>query len=181
MKHCIIASLLVLVTFFGLSAQRPAYRGYYDTGFTFGGGGKAIPQWHFRTTQGVDFIDGQLFAGLGAGVGISTNSDEHTAVSVPVYANARYTFGHARLRPFADLKGGYAMLWNKNRNTGHNQGGFYFSPSAGVSLVVGSGCEVNFGVGYTLIRAHYESGMGLNKVSEKYNPGGITLHAGVSF
>ena len=91
------------------------------------------------------------------------------------------------VKPYIDMKAGYSELIDEEHDGGeYNSGGFYFSPSIGVSLPVVRKTSVHIGLGYTYNRAIYEfsyiPGDGKTGSENKtFNAGGITLSVGVSF
>lgn len=176
-KRTFLSVILILLVLCGLRAERPVYRGFVDTGYNFGGPTGAVAHWTLNTTHGVEFIPGRLFVGGGVGVGISTENDRANCYSLPLYAAARYTFGGHRVEPYIDMKAGYAFLWDRERETGKNIGGFYFAPSAGISLPLTTATAVFFGLGYELHNARYTYRGDTNS----FNAGGFSLIAGVKF
>lgn len=175
-----ISFILGMISVCNLQAQDSIYRGYIDTGYSFGAGDRSTPQWLLQTVHGVDFIPEHLFVGGGVGVGIAVESGEE-AYSLPIFADARYTIGSHKVRPFVDMRAGYSLIWN-SKHPGGNEGGFYFAPSVGVTVPVASGIAINAGLGYTVARAHYKKGDSpSNSQKFDYNAGGVNLMVGVTF
>lgn len=181
MKRSILILFLLFTSVCGsvMMAQSPAYRGFIDTGYSFGIGARSASKWVLSTAHGAEFIPGKLFVGGGVGLGISTESN-HEVYNMPVFANARYTFSDLKVAPFIDMKAGYGFLWDKN-HPGGNEGGFYFAPTAGISLPVGGDVRVNFGVTYTLQRACYTTKDHGNTHRHTCDDGGFGLLMGVEF
>ena len=68
----------------------------------------------------------------------------------------------------------------------YKSGGFYISPSAGISLPVTKKTSIHVGIGYTYNQAKYEfsyiPGIGsMGRNNKRFNAGGLTLSVGVSF
>lgn len=177
-KRTFVTVLLIAFMACFVQAQRPAYRGFIDSGYNFGGDSGAVGHWFLNSTHGVDFIPDRLFVGGGVGVGISTGDDHAVCYSMPLYAAARYTFSGHKVAPYLDVKAGYAFLWDKGRETGRNIGGFYFSPSAGVALPLTGSSSAYFGLGYSLQRAGYTVA---NVDPKHFNAGGFYLTLGVTY
>ena len=175
----VLLFMAMMMYYCSLQAQGIEYRGYIDTGYSFGAGDRSKPQWLLQTVHGMDFIPGHLFVGGGVGVGIAVESGEK-AYSLPVFADVRYTLGDSKVRPYADIRTGYSFIWD-SKHPGGNEGGFYFAPSVGVMVPVSSGVAINAGLCYMLSRAHYSYGHGINRENTDYNAGGMGLMVGVTF
>jgi hypothetical protein len=68
--------ILILVSFITtISVAQSRYRGFVNTGYSFGSGEYGFSQWHINTIHGVDLFHNNLFIGGGIGLGISTESD----------------------------------------------------------------------------------------------------------
>lgn len=166
----VILSAIGALTAMGCMAAEPEYRGFADFGYSFGTGMYGFPQLMINTTHGLDLVPGQFFVGAGTGVGIAAERQTHTAVSVPVYADARYTFTRPKVKPTVDLKAGYGFVF---KESGY-RGGLYFAPTAGVSFGLASRSELHVGLGYVIQNARCNS-------NDTFNAGGFLLTAGVSF
>ena len=180
--------ILILVSFITtISVAQSRYRGFVNTGYSFGSGEYGFSQWHINTVHGVDLFHNNLFIGGGIGLGISTESDILKTYSLPVFADVRYTLCNLKVRPYIDMKIGYSELFEeKHDGGGYKSGGFYISPSAGISLPVTKNTSTHVGIGYTYNQAKYEfsyipetGSMGRN--NKRFNAGGLTLSVGVSF
>ena len=183
-----IIALTVALCVASVAMSRNYYRGFVNTGYSFGHGDHGFSQWQVNTVHGIKFLANRLFVGGGIGLGISTDSDKIRTYSMPVFADVRYTgSGLIIIKPYIDVKVGHSELIDTAHDGGgDNDGGFYLSPSVGVSLPIMGVVSVNIGLGYTYNRAKHEyspvPGTGETKhVEEKFNAGGITLNIGVSF
>ena len=89
--------------------------------------------------------------------------------------------------PYIDMKIGYSELFEEEHDGGgYKSGGFYISPSAGISLPVTKKTSIHVGIGYTYNQAKYEfsyiPGIGsMGRNNKRFNAGGLTLSVGVSF
>lgn len=180
--------ILILVSFITtISVAQSRYRGFVNTGYSFGSGEYGFSQWHINTVHGVDLFHNNLFIGGGIGLGISTESDILRTYSLPVFADVRYTLCNLKVRPYIDMKIGYSELFDEEHDGGgDNSGSLYISPSVGVSLPVTKKTSIHVGIGYTYNQAKYEfsyipgtGSMGRNNT--RFNAGGLTLSVGVSF
>jgi hypothetical protein len=85
------------------------------------------------------------------------------------------------VKPFADLKIGYANMWDDDADGGGNTtGGFYFAPSVGITTTAGK-IGFNIAIGYSVICAKYEKDLEPILITDKYNAGGLFLTVGISF
>lgn len=107
--------ILILVSFITtISVAQSRYRGFVNTGYSFGSGEYGFSQWHINTVHGVDLFHNNLFIGGGIGLGISTESDILKTYSLPVFADVRYTLCNLKVKPYIDMKIGYSELLKKN-------------------------------------------------------------------
>lgn len=179
--------LLIILCITSVSSAQSNYRGFINSGYSFGVGEYGFDQWNINTVHGVEFLHNSLFIGGGVGFGVSTENHRLKTYSIPVFADVRYTVGNLKVKPYIDMKAGYSELIDEEHDGGgYNSGGFYFSSSIGVSLPVVRKTSVHIGLGYTYNRAIYEfsyiPGDGKTGSENKtFNAGGITLSVGVSF
>jgi hypothetical protein len=119
--------------------------------------------------------------GAGIGVGTSVESNIGHTYTIPLYAASRYTLNKNSVKPFADLKIGYAGMWNEDSDGGGDtSGGFYIAPSVGITTDAGK-IEFNIAIGYSVVRAEYEEYYEPTPITNKYNAGGLFLTLGISF
>jgi hypothetical protein len=168
-------------------AQSSHYKGFVDLGYSFGHGDYGFDQIFVTTTHGATILSDKLFVGAGVGFGISTGSNTDRTYTVPVYAASRYTFDQRMIKPFVDLKIGYAGMSNEERDGGGDiTRGFYLAPSLGIGASAGK-VDFNVALGYSVIRAKYEASLepdlksSVITLNEHYNAGGVFLTLGVSF
>jgi hypothetical protein len=168
-------------------AQSSHYKGFVDLGYSFGHGDYGSDQIFVTTTHGATILSDKLFVGAGVGFGVSTGTNVDKTYTVPVYAASRYTFNQRAVKPFVDLKIGYAGMSNEEKDGGGDiTGGFYLAPSFGISTSAGR-VDFNVSLGYSVIRAKYEAFLepdiesSLRTLNERYNAGGVFLTLGVSF
>lgn len=182
MKKTFIFILVSFIT--SLSVAQSSYRGFVNTGYSFGSGEYGFNQWHVNTVHGVDLFQNSLFIGGGIGFGISTESDRYKTYSLPVFADVRYTLCNLKVNPYIDMKIGYSELFDEEKDGGgDNSGGLYISPSVGVSLPLARKTSIHVGIGYTYNQAKfgYIDTFTLERNSKRFNAGGFTLSVGVSF
>lgn len=170
-------------------AQSSHYKGFVDLGFTFGRSDYGFNQLTATTTHGVSLLSNRLFAGAGAGFGLSVVQDMSETFIVPIYAAGRYTFNDdVSVKTFIDAKIGYAGMWSEDSDGDDGpSGGFYFAPSIGVTTAAGK-VDFNIALGYSVICARLEEcilttdGIESHTVSNKrHNAGGVFLTVGISF
>ncbi len=139
-----------------------AYRGFLDSGFMFGDNNADLNYWWVNTTHGVSLLHDRLFLGAGIGLGLPINYDESDTYMLPAYFDARYTYQRRRITPFVDMKIGYTHIWKPDAEDMDGgsflKGGFYISPSVGVSFPVGKIC-LEAMVGYSYISGHRNVGL----------------------
>ena len=101
MKKSFIIIILLFIT--SVSFAQVNYRGFVDTGYTFGVGEYGFNQWNINTIHGVEVFHSSLFLGGGIGVGISTENDRIKTYSIPVFADVRYTVSGLKFKPYLDI------------------------------------------------------------------------------
>ena len=120
----------------------------FGYGFGIGDGNDGI------NTINFDFINGfQLFpyfsAGIGTGVKVWKKAGySSTPILIPLFLDLRGYFLFGKVSPFLCIDIGYC--WEVSPIT---QGlGLLFSPTAGVSIVIGNKSRLNIGTGYAMQR-----------------------------
>jgi hypothetical protein len=158
------------------------YSGFADLGYSTGHGKYGFKQVFVTTTHGVSILSNSLFIGAGIGFGASLDtSNIDNTYTLPIYAASRYTLNEKYIKPFLDLKIGYAHMWDEVACGGGNTtGGFYLAPSVGITTPAGK-IGFNIAIGYSVIRAKYEKDLEPILITDKYNAGGLFMTLGVSF
>ena len=173
MKRVFFAMAVMLVA---VTASAQKYSGRIETGYQFATGHDAFDQYILNTTHGVSFAGDRLFAGVGIGVGFSRNYPfkYHT---LPVYADLRYTVKRFAVRPFADFRIGYSHLWHEDLCGGGyvESGGFYVSPSLGVSIPLIDRFSLLISVGYAYSARNLR---GVDSADTGHIPKDLTLDIG---
>ena len=119
------------------------------------------------TTHGYSTGNGWFF---GAGTGLRITPNHHAIVSIPFYADVRYSFCNGYVRPFVDMKLGTEM------NVEEVTAGLYLSPSIGVMI---NRYSISLKYGYS---NGYTSYMSSNKlVGYQYDTHAISVGLAVSF
>lgn len=179
MKNAISILIFALVLFANTNiyAQNPpqrGYRGFAETGYSFGLGNEGMNRFEISTTHGFQFNE-HLF--IGGGVAYhSFHKNGFDWEGVPVFGEIRGDWFRGKFSPFASAKLGY--------NTGDIEG-LYFAPAAGCRYAFGKKFGLNLSLGYSLqmadfIELNYDHGqMGINY--KKKNSGAITLKLGFDF
>lgn len=162
-------------------SQNAHYSGFADLGFSTGGGYYGLKQIFITSTHGVSVLSDKLFFGAGTAIGTSVESNIGQTYMLPIYAASRYTFNKSCVKPFVDLKIGYAGMWNEDTDGGGDtSGGLYIAPSVGITTNAGK-IDFNIAIGYSVICAEYEEYYEPTPVTNKYNAGGLFLTVGISF
>jgi hypothetical protein len=163
-------------------AQSAHYTGFADLGYSTGNGHYSLKQVFATTTHGATILSNKLFLGAGVGFGASLDaSNIDNTYTLPIYAASRYTLGTNSIKPFADLKIGYAGMWNEDSDGGGSiSGGFYCAPSVGITTTEGK-IGFNIAIGYSVIRAKYEKDLEPLFITDKFNAGGFFVTLGISF
>ena len=171
------AVIIALCSAFPASAQWTSSTGYhstYELGFNIGTGGRTVSSFEFTTTQGYQVIPVYLY--LGAGAGIQAYFSADGAVGFPTFFNIRSHFSKSSASPFIDLRVGYTTMANDDYFL---NGGFYFNPSLGLRVALGSSIGLTLRCGYTLQYAK-EAGW-VPYAPPSRNIGGINVMAGIEF
>ncbi len=166
--------------------QRPCYQGYVDAGFSAGTTTDSYDRFIFRTSHGVKIFHDRLFAGGGVGWGMAVHHKDIPEYDLPVFGDLRYTFNKKKVSPFADMKIGYAVMWNAKRDYIEDDididGGFFCEPSAGLAIRIGAGYGLDIALGYTIERARWKMRMYNNECSvDRLDIEGLNLSIGFSF
>jgi hypothetical protein len=173
---------LIVACFPCMSYARNAhYKGFADVGYSTCNGNYGFKQVFVNTTHGVSMLSDRLFVGAGVGIGSSIDSNIEDVYTLPIYAASRYTLNKYEVKPFVDLKIGYAGMWNEDTDGGGDlNGGFYLAPSLGISTTEGK-IGLNIAAGYSVVRAKYEENLEPLFITDKFNAGGLFLTLGISF
>lgn len=181
MKGSFLLFMMMWATFASF-AQSPRYAGRVEAGIITSLSDYGMNQLTISTTHGVAFADGKLFTGAGVGFGFSVDEDIRQGF-FPLYGDLRYTFTSLKLRPFVDVKAGYALhsfLEDVFSNASYH-GGFYTSSTVGISFPLNVKNAVNVGVGYTYQCVRSESDFPAISERHYYNTGGLTVGIGIQF
>lgn len=164
-------------------AQGTHYMGRVEAGLSAETSHKGMNQVMVSTVHGVSFAEDRLFAGAGAGIGMSIN--EHLRKGTfPIFGDLRYSFTTLKLRPYVDLKAGYGFYGYLQSVDGDatDEGGLYVSPAFGISLPLNEKKALNIGIGYTYQRVGWKDDIpGQPHYLHTYNAGGVTFSIGLQF
>lgn len=173
----ILIITLALLASNHLFAQNPpqrGYRGFVETGYSFGLGDIGMNRFEISTTHGF-----QLNEHLFIGAGLAYHGFRKSGFNwegVPIFGEVRGDWFRGKFSPFASAKLGY--------NTGDIEG-FYFAPSAGYRYAFGKKMGLSLSLGYSLQmvetgQLNYNDGqIGIDYTRK--NSGAITLKLGFDF
>lgn len=165
------------------------YRGFVDTGYTFGLGDYKFGRIEVNTSHGFQ-INPYVFVGAGAGFHFMSSYEtpnmdipldkRDSKVDVPIFANIRANLSKGKITPFADLKGGMFVT---------NSGGLYVSGSVGCRIATNTKQAVNISVGFSLEKLEFQTfseftsiySMDYVRKGRKYETNGLTVRLGYEF
>lgn len=160
------------------------YRGFVEVGYTLSRPGTS-DRVEVLTTHGMQVVPHWFYFGMGTGLQVFTNVED-TAVGIPLFVDFRTEFLSGN-SPFIDLKIGYTGMTGTYNS--FREGGFYFTPSAGMRFALNGRRALNFSIGYTyqkatLYKATYDQvnpNMILSEYSKRGDIGGVTFKIGYEF
>lgn len=126
-------------------APKSGYAGFVDVGGGFGVGDYAGAYVEATTSHGYQIIP-QLFVGAGAGVHFDFDWE---TISIPIFADFRYTALDNNISPIVGMKIGYSVL---------DLEGVYFNPSIGCRFGLSDGFAMNITFNYQMQKADFYYG-----------------------
>ena len=123
-------------------APKQGYAGFVDVGGGFGVGDYAGAYVEATTSHGYQIIP-YLFVGAGAGFHYDFDWE---SISIPIFADIRYTALDNNISPIVGIKIGYSVL---------DLEGVYFNPSIGCRFGLSNGFAMNVTFNYQMQKADF--------------------------
>lgn len=131
MKKIVCLALLTLIASWNVFAQSKEYTWNLELGGRVDvSKGTAGGEFNVATTHGVQFQDGFF---MGGGAGLSPLLHSH-GLSVPIFAEARYSIPGLSIQPFVACRGGLEYTFGNKMSEGLDITTYFLSPSIGIDF-----------------------------------------------